>query len=104
MFLFFFARARIWMRRCACARATAGRKLEIDFERNSERYVEHVSNDTEISRLWNSFSAVPSPEDSSECHSLDVGHGGRLYLDAEEKWKKRLLRLVIPLISESSEI
>jgi len=43
-------------------------------------------NDTEISRLRNSFSVVPSTDDSSECHSLDVGHDGRdVYLDAEEK-------------------
>lgn len=41
----------------------AGRKLEIDFGRNSERYVEHVSNDTEISRLRNSSSAVRRPDD-----------------------------------------
>jgi len=83
------ARYRVAMCLCLCTRA--GRKLKIDFERNSERYVEHVSNDTEISRLWNSFSAVPtSPDDSSECHSFDVGHGGRVYLDAEEKWNKRL--------------
>lgn len=33
-----------------------------------------------VSRLY-----LRRMDDSSECHSLNVGHGGRLYLDAEEK-------------------
>lgn len=71
----------------------AGRKLEIDFERNSERYVEHVSNDTEISRLRNSSSAICLPDDSSECHSRNVGHSKWVF-DEEEKqneWSELLV-------------
>jgi len=51
------ARARVYS---VCA-LRAGRKLEIDFRRNSERYVEHVSSNIEISRLRNRFSAASLP-------------------------------------------
>lgn len=77
--LFFSARERADMAAPPCACATTGRKLEIDFERNSERYVEHVSRDTEISRLQNSFSAVPSSNSSSKYHSADKGRVERGY-------------------------